>query len=335
MRGGGEPPGVTTEVTMLVMYSIGVYLMMGDMAVAIAVCGAVAVLLHLKPQLHSLAAKIGDRDFTAAMQFALISLVVLPVLPDRYYGPYEVLNPFRIWLMVVLIVGISLAGYVAYKLLGARAGSWAAGILGGLISSTATTVSVSRRSAEMPGTAQLSAFVILVASAIVFLRVGILIGATAPSFLRAALLPLVAMFALLVVMGGINLRGPGGGAGPMPEQGNPTELRSALLFGLLYALVLLAVAAANTAFGDRGLYVAAVLSGLTDMDAITLSIAQLVSTGEVAPATGWRLILVAAMSNLVFKGVVVAMLGDRRLLGRVGVGFGVAGALGVGLLVAG
>jgi uncharacterized membrane protein (DUF4010 family) len=327
MRGGGEPPGVTTEVTMLVMYSIGVYLMMGDMAVAIAVCGAVAVLLHLKPQLHSLAAKIGDRDFTAAMQFALISLVVLPVLPDRYYGPYEVLNPFRIWLMVVLIVGISLAGYVAYKLLGARAGSWAAGILGGLISSTATTVSVSRRSAEMPGTAQLSA--------IVFLRVGILIGATAPSFLRAALLPLVAMFALLVVMGGINLRGPGGGAGPMPEQGNPTELRSALLFGLLYALVLLAVAAANTAFGDRGLYVAAVLSGLTDMDAITLSIAQLVSTGEVAPATGWRLILVAAMSNLVFKGVVVAMLGDRRLLGRVGVGFGVAGALGVGLLVAG
>jgi len=335
MRGGGEPPGVTTEVTMLVMYLVGVYLMTGELGVAIAICGAVAVLLHLKPQLHSLAARIGDRDFTAVMQFALISLVVLPVLPDRYYGPYEVLNPFRIWLMVVLIVGISLSGYVAYKLLGVRAGSWAAGILGGLISSTATTVSVSRRSAEMPGTAQLSAFVILVASAIVFLRVGILIGATAPSFLRTALLPLLAMFVVLIAMGGINLRGPAGGAGPLPEQGNPTELRSALLFGLLYALVLLAVAAANTAFGDRGLYVAAVLSGLTDMDAITLSIAQLVSTEEVAPATGWRLILVAAMSNLAFKAGVVAMVGDRRLLGRVGFGFGLAGALGAGLLIAG
>jgi uncharacterized membrane protein (DUF4010 family) len=335
MRGGGEPPGVTTEVTMLVMYSVGVYLMTGDMAVAIAICGAVAVLLHLKPQLHSLAAKIGDRDFTAAMQFALISLVVLPVLPDRYYGPYEVLNPFRIWLMVVLIVGISLAGYVAYKLLGVRAGAWAAGILGGLISSTATTVSVSRRSAEVPGTAQLSAFVILVASAIVFLRVGILIGATAPSFLRTALLPLLAMFGVLIVVGGLYLRGPGGGVGPMPEQGNPTELRSALLFGLLYALVLLAVAAANTAFGDRGLYVAAVLSGLTDMDAITLSIAQLVSTGEVAPETGWRLILVAAISNLAFKAGIVAMVGGRPLFGRVGIGFGVAGLVGAVLLLAG
>jgi uncharacterized membrane protein (DUF4010 family) len=320
---------------MLVMYSIGVYLMVGELAVAIAVCGAVAVLLHLKPQLHSLAAKIVDRDFTAVMQFALISLVVLPVLPDRNLGPYDVLNPFRIWLMVVLIVGISLSGYVAYKLLGVRAGAWAAGVLGGLISSTATTVSVARRSAQLPGSAQLSAFVILVASAIVFLRVGILISATAPAFLRTASLPLLSMFLVLVLLGWSNLRGPDGRAGPLPEQGNPTELRSALLFGLLYAVVLLAVAAANAAFGDRGLYVAAVLSGLTDMDAITLSIAQLVSTGEVAPATGWRLIMVAALANLAFKTGVVAMLGDRGLLRRVAIGFGVAAALGGGLLLVG
>ena len=335
LRGGGQPPGVTTEVTMLVMYAIGVYLMVGEMAVAIAICGAVAVLLHLKPQLHSLAAKIGDRDFTAVMQFALISLVVLPVLPDRYFGPYDVLNPFRIWLMVVLIVGISLAGYVAYKLLGVRAGAWAAGVLGGLISSTAPTVSIARRSAQGPGAAELSAFVILVASAIVFLRVGILIWATAPAFLRTALLPLLAMFVVLVLLGWSNLRTPEGRSGPLPEQGNPTELRSALLFGLLYAIVLLAVAAANAAFGDRGLYIAAVLSGLTDMDAITLSIAQLVSTEQITPATGWRLILVAAMANLAFKTGVVAILGDRRLLGRVAVGFGVASALGGGLLLFG
>jgi uncharacterized membrane protein (DUF4010 family) len=143
------------------------------------------------------------------------------------------------------------------------------------------------------------------------------------------------MFLVLVLLGWSNLRGPDGRAGPLPEQGNPTELRSALLFGLLYAVVLLAVAAANAAFGDRGLYVAAVLSGLTDMDAITLSIAQLVSTGEVAPATGWRLIMVAALANLAFKTGVVAMLGDRGLLRRVAIGFGVAAALGGGLLLVG
>lgn len=333
LRGGGELSGITTEVTMLVMFALGVYLMQGELAVAIVVCGAVAVLLHLKPQLHSLASRIGDRDFKAVMQFALISLVVLPVLPDRYYGPYEVLNPFRIWLMVVLIVGISLAGYVAYKLLGERAGAWAAGVLGGLISSTATTVSVARRSAQQPEATALAAFVILVASAIVFLRVGLLVGATAPSFLPAAAAPLAAMFFVLLAIGWTNLRLQPGRAGALPEQENPTELKSALLFGLLYAIVLLAVAAANAAFGDRGLYVAAVLSGLTDMDAITLSIAQLVSSGQVDPRTGWRLLLVAAMSNLAFKGVVVAMTGGRGLLRRVAIGFGTAVALGGGLLL--
>jgi len=335
LRDGGEPGGVTSEVTVLVMFALGVYLMHGELGVGIAVCGAVAVLLHLKPQLHSLAARIGDRDFKAVMQFALISLVVLPVLPDRTYGPYDVLNPFRIWLMVVLIVGISLAGYVAYKLLGARAGAWAAGVLGGLISSTATTVSVARRSGGQGGAPALAAFVILVASAIVFLRVGLLVGATAPAFLRDAAVPLGAMFLVLLAAGAWHLRAAESGAGALPEQENPTELKSALLFGLLYAIVQLAVAAANTAFGDRGLYVAAVLSGLTDMDAITLSIAQLVGSGQADPATGWRLILVASLSNLAFKSVIVASSGGSALFRRVALGFGAAGLVGGGLLAFG
>src|SRR5205085_5871997 len=108
--------------------------------------GAIAVLLHLKPQMKLLAARISDQDFRAIMQFALISLVILPVLPHRTFGPFNVLNPFKIWLMVVLIVGISLSAYVFYKFLGPRAGAWTNGILGGLISSTATTVSVARQS---------------------------------------------------------------------------------------------------------------------------------------------------------------------------------------------
>ena len=335
LRAGEERPGVTTEVALLVMFGVGAYLMRGSTAVAIASCGVVAVLLHLKPQMHSLAERIGDRDFTAIMQFALISLVILPVLPDREYGPYQVLNPFRSWLMVVLIVGISLGGYVAYKWVGVRAGAWANGVLGGLISSTATTVSVARRSKEAAAKPEVAAFVILVASAVVFLRIGLLIGVTFPGFLAEAGRALATLFAVLVLTGLANLRRADATPSVAPEQSNPTELQPALLFGLLYAVVQLAVAAANEHFGRNGLYAAAAISGLTDMDAITLSVARLVSTAELAPATGFRLIVVAAMANIVFKAAAVAVLGDRRLVGRIAVGFGAALGAGAVLLLTG
>jgi uncharacterized membrane protein (DUF4010 family) len=332
LRTQEDRPGVTSEVALLVMFAVGAYLMVGSTAIAIAIGGAVAVLLHLKPQMHTLAAKIGDRDFTAIMQFALISLVILPVLPNRYFGPFAVLNPFKIWLMVVLIVGISLGGYVVYKFLGARAGAWASGVLGGLISSTATTVSLARRSKQSPQTPGLAAFVIIVASAIVFVRLGILIGATAPSFVRVALVPLVVMFAVLALLGWWNLRGRDEAAPSMPEQENPTELKPAIVFGLLYALVLLAIAAAKEYFGQSGLYAVAVLSGLTDMDAITLSVTQMVNTEQISAGTGWRLIVVASMANLAFKAGTVAVLGERRLFGRVALSFGIAAAAGAALL---
>jgi uncharacterized membrane protein (DUF4010 family) len=174
--------------------------------------------------------------------------------------------------------------------------------------------------------------VILVASAIVFVRLGVLIGATAPPFLPAALVPLMVMFTLLALLGWWNWRGGVVGTSSMPEQVNPTELKPAIIFGLLYAAVLLAVAAAREYFGQSGLYVVAVLSGLTDMDAITLSVTQMVSSQQVSAGTGWRLILVAAMANLAFKAGTVAVLGDRRLFWRVAVSFAVAAVAGAALL---
>jgi uncharacterized membrane protein (DUF4010 family) len=327
-----ESPGVTTEIAMLVMFALGAYAMIGSTAVAIVTCGAVVVLLHLKPQLHSLAQKIGDQDFRAVMQFTLISLVILPVLPNREFGPFLVLNPFKIWLMVVLIVGVSLGGYVAYKFIGLRRGAWLNGVLGGLVSSTATTVSVARSSRHSAGRPEIGAFVIVLASGVVFLRVGILIGATAPAFFREAVGPLLFLFATLALVGGAILRGPTDGAPAMPIADNPTELKSALLFGVLYAVVLLATAAANARFGAQGLYVAAAISGLSDMDAITLSVAHLVNSTEVTPAVGWRLITVAALANLAFKAGLVGVLGQRSMFLRVGVGFAFTGAVALALL---
>jgi uncharacterized membrane protein (DUF4010 family) len=320
-----DQPGITTEVALLVMYAVGACLTTGRPAIAIATCGAVAVLLHLKPQMHSWAAKIADRDFRAMMQFTLISLVILPVLPNREFGPFAVLNPFEIWLMVVLIVGVSLTGYVLYKLVGVRGGAWASGVLGGLISSTATTVSFARRAKTVPESSALASFVILIASATVFLRIALLMALTDGQLFHLALGPCLAMFGALALTGLAQLKSPKFEPAYIAEQTNPTELRSALLFGLLYAAVLLGGAAAHRYFGAGGLYTVAMISGLTDMDAITLSVAHLVARSSVDPETGWRLVTVAAVTNLGFKLAVVASLGNRRVLGKVAIGFCSAG----------
>ncbi len=330
---GDLDPGLTTEVAMLLMYGVGAYVVVGHTAAAIAIGGGVAVLLHLKPEMHSLAARIGNADFKAIMQFVLVSFVILPVLPDQAYGPYQVLNPHRIWVLVVLIVGISLAGYMIYKFFGEKAGVMMGGILGGIISSTATTVSYARRSRQAEGSSKLAAQVILIASTVVFVRVLMLIAATAPASLREAGPPLGAMLGVMMVLSVGTWFVDRHAKVQMPPQGNPTELKSAILFAALFALVTLGVAAAKEHFGQRGLYVVAILSGLTDMDAITLSTTQIVQSGQTDVHTGWRLILAAALANLVFKAATTAVLGDRKLFLRVSALFGVAFAAGILILI--
>jgi uncharacterized membrane protein (DUF4010 family) len=136
-REGPADPGLTTEVALLLMFGVGAYLVSGHREAAIAIGGGVAVLLQFKGELHGIVAKLGDNDLKAIMQFALLSLVILPILPNRVYGPFSVLNPRQIWWMVVLIVGISLVGYILYKFSGTGTGVVVNGLLGGVISSTA------------------------------------------------------------------------------------------------------------------------------------------------------------------------------------------------------
>ena len=252
----------------------------------------------------------------------LITLVILPVLPDRTFGPFDVLNPHRIWLMVALIVGISLGGYVCYKFFGARAGAVLAGILGGTISSTATTVSYARQARQTPGSASLAAFVIMVASAVVFARVLILCATVAPQqFVRLAP-PVAVLGGVMALVTLVTWFSTGRDHAGMGEQANPTQLRSALVFGALFAVVLFAVAAVRATFGEGALFAVAILSGATDMDAITLSTAQMVQDGRLGSGTGWRLIVAASLSNLVFKAAAAGLLGGVELFRRLAMCFG-------------
>jgi uncharacterized membrane protein (DUF4010 family) len=314
--------GMTTEIAALLVYVLGVLIVVGDMTSAVVMGGGMALLLHFKAQLHGFAQAVGEGDMRAIIQFVLITMVILPVLPNEDFGPYAVLNPFKIWLMVVLIVGISLTGYVAYKLLGARAGTILGGILGGLISSTATTVSYARRTALVHQLAPLGALVIMIASCIAIVRVILEIGAVASGSFAVLAPPLVGLLlACCAITGGLWFFNRGGQV-EMPAQENPTEIKPALVFAALYALVLLGVAFAKDRFGASGLYAVAMISGLTDMDAITLSTAQLADKGSVEPSTAWRAIMVGSMANFLFKLGTVAVLGPRALPLRLAAAFG-------------
>lgn len=332
LRAGEIDPGATTEVAAVLLYAVGALAVL-DMSAAVIVGGVVALLLHHKAGMHRLVRAIGDRDVRAIMQFVLISLVILPVLPNRTFGPYDVLNPFKIWLMVVLIVGISLCGYVTFKLLGGRAGALIGGILGGVVSSTATTASYARLSKSGQDQTPLFAAVVVVASTVVFARVLILIAAVAAHSFASLAIPIATMLGAMVVLSAAVYFLTRKKSMKPPDPENPAELKPALIFGALYAAVLIFVKIAQEHFGHAGLYTVAIISGLTDMDAITLSTSQLVGSNQLDPGTGWRTILLASMSNIVFKAAMVAVLGTRLLLAWVGALFAIALSAGGAILL--
>lgn len=324
--------GLTTEAAMVAMYLIGVVVTVLDERLGVVLAGTVAVLLQAKARFRKVMDRLGDDDVRAIMQFTLLSLVILPILPNRDFGPWAVLNLFEIWLLVVLIVGINLAGYIAWKFVRADTGALLTGILGGVISSTATTVSYSRRAREQNDGAAMSAVVIMIATAVVLVRVLIEIAVVAPQILRSVVVPIAIVFAIAAALSVAMWWRVRGQAADMPQQKNPTMLRAALVFGALYAVVLIAVAWVKEAAGESGLYVVAAVAGLTDVDAITLSTAQMAKAGEIGPALTWRVILIAFVSNLVFKAGIIAAIGSRRLLAAVTTLFGILGA-GIGMLL--
>jgi uncharacterized membrane protein (DUF4010 family) len=324
--------GLTTEAAALLIFAIGAAAGQGYILPAVVVGGATAVLLHWKQPIHSFIDSIGEKDFRGIAQLVLIGLVILPLLPDETYGPYDVLNPYRIWRMVVLIVGISLCAYVVQRLLGQRMGAILGGLLGGMISSTATTVSYAKQSATKSSTAALTAVVIMLASTVVNARALFEIGVVAPSLLRHVVLPFGIIAATMLLLTGIAYVWARGEMLEETAHDNPAQLRAAIVFGLLYAAVLFIVAVVRTHFGDRALYGVAVVSGLTDMDAITLSAAGMFRDDRIAAGIAWRMIMIGMMANLVFKAGAVAMLGSRRLTGIIAILFGVTLAIAAVLL---
>lgn len=306
--------GSTTEIAALIVFGLGVFLSdkNSEMSIGVIFGGITALLLYYKRSMHDFVRGLEQADVHAIMQFVLITLVILPILPNEVYGTFSVFNPFKAWLMVVLIVGIGLTGYLLYKVAGNRVGTILGGLLGGLISSTATTASAARIAKCQPHHSFAAALIVMIASCISAVRVIIeMLAVNYDDFLVTGP-PIILFLASLIIATFILYRRHSVALLRLEPPGNPAQLKPALFFGVLYVLVLFAVAAAREHLGESGLYAVAIISGLTDMDAITLSTAALIESESLAPHIGWRLIQVAAVANLAFKSLLVAMMGSGQ-----------------------
>jgi len=325
--------GLTTEMAALVTFATGALCLHGYLSLAAALGVATAVLLSLKLEVRRLVAHLSQADVYATLKFAVITAIVLPLLPARTYGPppLNVLSPRDVWLMVVFISGIGFLGYVFIKLVGPRRGIGLTGLLGGLVSSTAVTLSFSERSRKAPSLSRALALAISLSWTVMFLRVLIEAAVVGGRLVAALWSPILASGAvgLLYCLFLLVSERPTG-----KEEvsfSTPFELGPAVKFGLLYALILVGSKAAQMYLGDAGVYLASVVSGVADVDAITLSMAKLSAADELPLATAARAVVLAAMANTAVKGGIALFLGAKGLRRAILPGLLAMLTVGVGL----
>jgi len=329
--------GITTEVAALLTPLLGALVVWEHAEVAGALGVVTALLLSLKPSLHSAIRHMRPEDLRGALEFALVSAVILPLLPNEFVGPYDLINPFQIWLLVVFVSGISFFGYVLMKVFGADKGIGLAGLLGGLVSSTATTASFAGRSRETPALVPEFAYSIVLASSVMFPRVmaGVLI--VHPPLLSYVAGPAIVMLLTgLITAGYLWRRRASQEREPQEslELANPLRLTTAVSFGLLLGIVIIAVQLAQDLFGTGGVYGASLISGLVDVNAITLSASELAKVGNVPERVAAVAIILATVVNTGSKAMLAYSLGDKGLRRKVLPAFGLiilAGLISGGL----
>jgi uncharacterized membrane protein (DUF4010 family) len=305
--------GITSLVAALVTFGLGAVAALGEVAVAAAAGVVTVLLLGSKPLLHRWVGALEWEELRAAIRLLLISVVLLPILPDRGYGPWGALNPYAIWWMVVLVAAISFAGYFAIKAGGTRRGTAFMGLFGGLAASTAVTLHFSRSARSKPALVPLMGMGILLACGTMFPRMLLIASLVHPPLFRPLLAPTVVMALMTFVPAFWSWRRqprpPADAGSPLR---NPLELGTALGFGLLLAAILLLGTALQHWFGDAGVLALAAASGVADVDAITLSLARL-SQDELGLRIAALGIVLAAAVNTGVKGGMAMAIGGREL----------------------
>ena len=300
--GADRAPGGTGFTAALITILVGALMAADESRAAVLVTALTVVLLGLKQPIHDWTRRFTAHDIRAALQFAAITGIVLPLVPDRALDPWGALNPFKIWLMVVFISGLGFAGYVAMRLLGAKAGITLTALLGGLASSTASTLAFSRRSRDEPALAMHHAFATVTACTVMLPRVALAIAVFSPALAVELVAPLSLMAAPALVFAAVfALRRPSAREVEAPAVANPLGPLTAIKFAALYAGIGLLVKVALKQDWQIGLLPLSFVSGLTDVDAIALNVAQSARDGGVDQAVAVRSVILAAAANSLLK----------------------------------
>ncbi|HEP9100182.1 TPA: MgtC/SapB family protein [Pseudomonas aeruginosa] len=321
--------GLTTFVAALTTFVIGALATSGAWRISAVVAVVVLALLQFKRPLHASVGKLSEAEISSGTQLLLISVVVLPVLPDRNYGPFEALNPYRLWWAVVLLAVLSFAGFVLMRWLGSKRGLVLTALLGGLVSSTATTATLARWAGAAPGWRPLAAAGASLACAAMFARMAVLVAIAAPAIGWGPVIIFVAMAATGGAYGALVAARWSGEKLPDLQLGNPLQLRSALQFAAFLAAVMLAGRFLADRFGDAGVMLTAAASGLVDVDAITLSIGRLVAEGTVTSEIATAALFIAASVNQATKLALLISLDGKSLAWKVFPAYAAMAAAGV------
>lgn len=308
-------PGTTTQIALLLCFGLGILCWYDHRTLAVMLGICATLLLYFKSELSSMSRHMSRKDLLSILQFAALSFVILPVLPNQDYGPYQAFNPYQTWMMVVLISGIGLAGFVALRIFGAGLGAPLLGILGGFASSTATTLAYARQAHEAPNLERFAATIIVLANLSVLARLGLVGLFVAPALARPLLTVMGSGLAAGLIVAGLQWRNEHE-ISSAPEIKNPTELKTAFAFGLLYSVVLFCSAWLNDIAGTGGIYLVALATGLTDVDAIVLSSLRLFNQSRLAFDATLIAVTLAASANTVFKLGLLLSIGGWRFAKR-------------------
>lgn len=324
--------GVTSEIAAVIVFLTGMLVALGEYTLATTIALATAALLHFKQDIHEWAKDLDNTEILATFQFILIAFVVLPILPNVNIGPLEFLNPYVAWLMVVLISGLSFLSYIAIQVFGAKKGIGLTGFLAGFISSTALALSFSEESKKNKRIVNPYAIAVVVASSAMFFRVLIEVSVINQSLVNSLLIPMVVMGSTGLLAAGYlwtkKEKVPVKVQNKLADVKCPLTLMPAIKFAVFFVFVSFLAKLANNYLGTEGLYVASLLSGIMDVDAITISVSELAKNSEISNSVATVAITIAAMTNTVVKGGFFLMFGSRKVALKITSIFGLMLATG-------
>jgi uncharacterized membrane protein (DUF4010 family) len=330
---GHERSGVTTELAAVATYALGFLTTTPHSRLAVGAAIVVVAFLEAKRGLHRLVREtVTEVEFNDTLRFLATIFIVYPLLPEGRFGPYDFLSPRQIWAFVILVSSVSYMGYFLSKFMGARRGLKLAGVLGGLASTTAATASFARNSLDEPENQALYAQAAVIANAIQFPRILFILVVASPALARATWLPLAGMTAAGLIGALLIARSTSTDAGASSGAvHNPFRLAPALKFGALFGAILFAGKAAAAAFGSGAVYWTSALGGSLDVDAVSLSLADLLGEGAIAAPVATAGVLLALLANAVIKTAIAAYAGDRSYARNVAAGFAAMFAAGLPL----